>query len=83
MACNRRASYSSFITSLPPLLSPPREEEERDDDEDDEEKEEKPAAALPLLVNLSRNGKIIKRRNGLNRSLISPRSFSLSDLRHV
>jgi len=81
LACNRRASYSSFVTSLPPLLSPQHEVEEKDDeersDDSDEEKEAKPA-----LVKLSHNG-MIKGKNGLNRSLISPRSFSLCDLRHV
>ncbi|KAF3327427.1 glucosidase 2 subunit beta [Carex littledalei] len=65
LTCNRRASYSSFVASLPPLLSPHHQEEEKDDDSD-EEKEAQPAL------------------NGFNRSsLISPRSLSLCDLRHV
>ncbi|KAJ3698702.1 hypothetical protein LUZ61_002407 [Rhynchospora tenuis] len=82
LACNRRASYSSFVATLPPLLSPEHTVEEKDDEEgsDDSEEEKEPK---PTLVNLSHNG-LIKGRNGLNRSLISPRSYSLSDLqRHV
>ncbi|KAJ1698245.1 hypothetical protein LUZ63_006757 [Rhynchospora breviuscula] len=82
LACNRRASYSSFVATLPPLLSPEHTVEEKDDEEGSDDSEEE-KEAKPALVNLSHNG-LIKGRNGLNRSLISPRSFSLSDLqRHV
>ncbi|KAJ3696248.1 hypothetical protein LUZ60_001625 [Juncus effusus] len=73
MACNRRASYSSFISSLPPLLSPELkvEEETEQEDEDEEKCEEN------NCVNTSKVGGILKR------SLASPRSFSFSDLQHV
>lgn len=72
---SRRASYSSLITSLPPLLSCDHIAEEREEEDERDSGDSSTLAPLPP-PHLHRERKIKK-------AFRSPRSFSLSDLQDV